>query len=497
MASNKRTGGRPRSISRHATPELRKLADFLWDTLDGSGTSVPEAQARFTDEHFPQLPVPSVATVYKRLRCEGLLNDGRMVDAIVDICTPPARLEAVRRQATELKSLARAHRPETKTTPSSDDCRAHLTQLSDAQQRLLDMQQELFRLKEGWQESKSSNAPELPRLSQELDRVRAERQKYADQLAAARREIQTLKTQLATATPVLYRGDDDPELDHAERELRRLDPDGKRFAAAIRRAFDVVYDGARTGRFSPTQLLKAEKTHLLAVVKSEVRREFGFEEGEQLDFRINGVDFDCRFSQSGSWAIPPEAVSRLCLLVSADDTRSSFTVGLLRVTPTILSPGHNRDLKRFIGAAGRASMRFLVRNGALPENVLLHMDDADVASVVAERTGQARVAELFRRVQNRKVDRASLRAVAMQEQATRRAHDARSVLAAEGVLVVGQTAAWVCAALGLPEPGRGEFVSVRLARHRPHHSDVPTVELGGESWVVATVEDPVEPIPVI
>ncbi|MGW3470168.1 NaeI family type II restriction endonuclease [Saccharopolyspora sp. NPDC000995] len=55
----------------------------------------------------------------------------------------------------------------------------------------------------------------------------------------------------------------------------------------------------------------------------------------------------------------------------------------------------------------------------------------------------------------------------------------------------------MCAALELPEPRRREFVSVRLARHRPHHGDAPAVELVGESWVVATPTDPVEPVPAI
>ena len=44
-------------------------------------------------------------------------------------------------------------------------------------------------------------------------------------------------------------------------ELRRLDGDGSRMAAAIRGALDMLLDGQHTGRYRWDQLHKTEKTH--------------------------------------------------------------------------------------------------------------------------------------------------------------------------------------------------------------------------------------------
>ncbi|MFF3669847.1 NaeI family type II restriction endonuclease [Microtetraspora malaysiensis] len=52
-------------------------------------------------------------------------------------------------------------------------------------------------------------------------------------------------------------------------------------------------------------------------------------------------------------------------------------------------------------------------------------------------------------------------------------------------------------ALGLPAPGAGEFVSVRLARRQPHHAEAPSIELDGEHWVVAEDNDPPEMGPLL
>ncbi len=329
-----------------------------------------------------------------------------------------------------------------------------------------------------------------------MDRKEAERRQLVTTLATARDEIRALKARLATVTgPTQPKND--PDLDRVETELRRLDPDGNRFAAILRRTFDVVYDGARTGRFHPSQLSRVEKARLLTVLETELIREFDLEDGEVLDFRIGGIDVDCRFSQTSAWLIAPETVSQVCLLISADDTRSSFSVGLLRVSPETLTAQGNKDGKRMVSAAGRSSIRYLVRDGTLPENVLLQTDGADVSAIFAAGWGQARVTELFRRVQNRKVDLATVRAVAMQEDARKRVRDANRILAAEGVLVLSHLNAWVSAELELPELGRDEFLSVRVARRRPHHGDAPSIELRGDHWVVATPDDPVEPAPSI
>ncbi|GGZ50178.1 hypothetical protein GCM10010387_50650 [Streptomyces inusitatus] len=72
--------------------------------------------------------------------------------------------------------------------------------------------------------------------------------------------------------------------------------------------------------------------HFGTQVEIAIQREFGFRDGTDMDYRIAGVDVDCKYSQQfGGWTIPPEARGHLCLLVWADDYTSRWSVGLLRV----------------------------------------------------------------------------------------------------------------------------------------------------------------------
>ncbi|MEV5717642.1 NaeI family type II restriction endonuclease [Amycolatopsis mediterranei] len=496
MTAARRAGGRPRSAPAGVPAEVAELAGFLRATLDDAGLTVERARARFTEKHFPApTPIPAVATIYKRLRGDGLVNAGHLVKAIVEICTPHDRLDAALERADLLLSRARTSRlAPAPSPPARDDCRAHLTQLTEAQQRVIALQEELFRAKAEQEIRDTRDSGELSRALEELAVADRERRALAAELSSARNEIRLLKGQLAAATAPVEPGSD-PERDLVELELRRLDPDGTKFGAILRRALDRLYDGSRTGRYSPEQLLKTERTHLATIVLAEVRREFGLPPGERLDLRIGTVDVDFKFSLRGVWSVREEAATPLMLLVTADDQRSAFSVGLLRLTPDSLNAGRNRDGKATIRAAGRASIRYLVRDGALPENALLHTPADDVAAIFDQAGGQARVNELFRRARGRKVDRASVCAVAMQDDGVKRVRDARRHLAGEGLVLLGSSESGISATLGLPELVKGEWMSVRLARRRPHHGDAPAVELGGDEWVVAEPGDPVEALP--
>lgn len=483
-------------MSADATSELVALAEFLWKVLDESGLSVEQVRARFTKEHFPgKLPIPSTSTVYKRLRCEQLENAGRLVDAIIDVCVPPERRDSARDKANDLKSAVRANRSATPQKPPSDDCTTHLTQLAETQQRVIQMQDEIFQLREKTRGDQHHDPANLAQLRRELNQANADRVQLKTSLDAARRELQVLRSQLAAATAPL-REEQDRELDRVEQRLRELDPDGGRFAAVIRRAFDLVYDGARTGRYSPDQLTRKEKTYLSEVVVSELRREFDLAPGDELDAQVSGIDLDLKFSNRANWMIPSMLASRLCLLITADDRRSEFSVGLLRASPEFLRTGINKDGNQLLNTTGRASIRFLARDAALPRNTLLHTDPEDLAAIFEKGGSTSRVLELFRRVQGRKVDPASLAAVAMSEQAARRVREARQTLLAEGVLLLGSSDAELCAKLKLPQPNRREYVSIRLTRRSSHHGDAPAVELGGIIWVVAAPDDQAEPIPI-
>src|SRR6266498_2971804 len=61
--------------------------------------------------------------------------------------------------------------------------------------------------------------------------------------------------------PVAGQDQADGELGAVAAELRGLDGDGSRMAAAIRGALDMLLDGQHTGRYRWDQLHKTEKTH--------------------------------------------------------------------------------------------------------------------------------------------------------------------------------------------------------------------------------------------
>ncbi len=103
-------------------------------------------------------------------------------------------------------------------------------------------------------------------------------------------------------------------------ELRALDGDGSRMAAAIRGALDMLLDGQHTGRYRWDQLHKTEKTHAGTLVEIALARALRLADGTTLDYTIAGADVDCKFSyRRGGWMIPPEADAKLLLLVQASD----------------------------------------------------------------------------------------------------------------------------------------------------------------------------------
>lgn len=89
----------------------------------------------------------------------------------------------------------------------------------------------------------------------------------------------------------------------------------------------MLLDGQHTGRFRWEQLYKTEKAHMGTLVEINLQREFGFGDGVDMDYRIVGVDVDCKFSQTpGGWMIPPEAVGHLLLVVWASDIKAQWSM---------------------------------------------------------------------------------------------------------------------------------------------------------------------------
>ena len=210
----------------------------------------------------------------------------------------------------------------------------------------------------------------------------------------------------------------------------------------------------------------------------------------------------------GGWELPPEAIDHLCLLITANDEASTWFAGLVRVREEYLRDRRNRDSKRQLTAAARSQIRQLwPGSGHLAENIFLHIDPRDrerIFNAKARRGtqhGQAKTNELFRTVQRRIIRRAEIATVAQQDDFMKRARGnggARTALRPEGILVLGHqdNDPLVAAALGLPVPRKGEFVSARVV---PAHEDRddPVAVIEGQTWAVARPDDPQVPAPEI
>ncbi|WP_411138434.1 NaeI family type II restriction endonuclease [Streptomyces sp. C10] len=297
------------------------------------------------------------------------------------------------------------------------------------------------------------------------------------------------------------RGDDE-ELTAVARTVLAPDPRGTRMERVLRGTIDTALDGPRTGRYDWKTLFKTEKAHFGSQVEIAIQHEFVFPDGTDMDFRIAGVDVDCKYSQQfGGWMIPSETLGHLCLLVWADDYQSRWSAGLLRVRQEWLNASRSRDLKFTIKAEHRDKIVWLWRDADLRENILLHMPDADREAVLEKPSGQARLNELFRRVQQRRIGRNVIRTVVQQQDYMKRVRGnggSRSALRHEGIIILGDYRSHqdVARQLGLPVPQEGEFVSARIVPAAPA-SGKPVVELDGGLWRVASPGDPLVMAPVL
>lgn len=297
----------------------------------------------------------------------------------------------------------------------------------------------------------------------------------------------------------------DAGLNSVASELLSSDPDGTRISRVLRRTYDMLLDGQHTGRYRWDQLYKTEKTHFGTLLEINLQREFGFADGTAMDFAIRGIDVDCKYSQDlAEWMIPPEALGQIILGLWASDARSRWSLGLVRADEHLLTATRgNRDLKRRLSAAGKATVTWLFLDHDLPENALLRIPPGDVRRIfTCSRHGTKRVDMLFRLAQRRIISRTVVATVAQQEDYMKRIRGnggSRSSLRPEGIVILGhyESHRRVAQALRVPVPGPGESVSVRLAARGPEHAGLPFVTLDGTGWIVARQEDPVVTAPAL
>lgn len=300
---------------------------------------------------------------------------------------------------------------------------------------------------------------------------------------------------------------------HAEDDAR------ERLRWALRDSLDELLDGQRTGRWAYQHLSKTEKTHLGTVVEVNLTKEFEFANGDHLDWRIAGRDVDCKFSKDlGGWEIPMEMY--LCadhrerqgkadhpaLLTWFDDTTNRWAAGLLTITDERLrwkagdlERAYNRDNKRCLANASAEHVYWLWGGlqTDLPRNLLLHLDPEVRGRILSpELSGQKRVDQLFREIQGQIISRQTVLTVAQQEDAPKRARDARIPLREEGIVILGHQDAHptIAAALELPSPVKGEWIAVRITQVS-ESDDRPFVIMHGQRWARARDGEPVVAVP--
>lgn len=275
----------------------------------------------------------------------------------------------------------------------------------------------------------------------------------------------------------------DADLLRVEAELRRLDPTGARWAQVIRHTYDVIYNGQETGRFRWADLMKTERTHFGTLFEIFAQREFEFPGGDKTDYQIAGVQVDAKWSQtSGGWMLPPEVFDEIALVATADDSKSVWSVGLIRVSEDVRRATVNRDQKSQLHAKGRENITWLWKDAQLPLNILLDLPSSQVDAITSLKFGTSRVDALFRLAEGRPVSRTSIATIARQLDHQKRVRyngGSRSSLAPEGyVILSGLYHSALIAKLGLPTARNDEYISVRL---------VPTespdgVMIQGRSW---------------
>ncbi|MFE2287691.1 NaeI family type II restriction endonuclease [Streptomyces sp. NPDC059443] len=502
-------------------PELASLIELLRGLTSRAEGGLRGLSSRLKPEHLDGLTPPSYSTLSLRLRGESLLNDPKLIFAIITVCAQPEEAEPLKEEAKRLLEGARSRSAEQKRVvagakpvsgaePSSRD-----VELTAALQHTVELQKELAEAHRTMAELQRSLAwahgilvgslanRQAAEMSVQLPKA-GERTLVSDQPAgtdgaSSRPEpsANTEELEIPPSGPQKVSGADVSDVGSVLAALRGLDPDGSQVATALRQAVDTVLAGPSTGRYSWHQLTKAERLHLGTQAEISVADVLNLRQGPGEGYVVAGRNINFRFARDHTWLIPPGSIGELFLLVAANDDTSTWSAGVVRAERHLLSRGGNRDGKQALSAEGREAVQWLFRNAPLPENTLLHLPEQIVTSVLSHRSGQLRVDELFRTVQRQPISFNAVATVSMQRDFMHRVRHSRLTLAREGTVILGHYSrhADLAQRLGLPTPGRRELISARLARLAHHHGDAPAVELDGDLWTLATESDETAPAP--
>ncbi|KMK66645.1 NaeI family type II restriction endonuclease [Puniceibacterium sp. IMCC21224] len=236
------------------------------------------------------------------------------------------------------------------------------------------------------------------------------------------------------------------------------------FSVMLRQCVDDVIMTPKTGRRSYDELEKTEKTYIGTRVEIELRAMLRLPKGK-LDTVILGQDVDIKNTMGNNWMIPTEAVDHPCILVAADEERAICYLGLFVARLEYLTHGQNKDAKKSVSAQGFSNILWLLRDHPYPANFWRTMPTDVIERIFSGKSGNQRMANLFREVQRTPITRDVVEAVAQQQDFMRRIRSdnskgTRDRLARDGILLLsGHYDAPLIAALGLPYCTQSEFVS--------------------------------------
>ena len=142
-----------------------------------------------------------------------------------------------------------------------------------------------------------------------------------------------------------FEGEDEDEYKDADEFCRD-------FAFVLRDSLDELIDGHRTDRWHYEQLRKVEKKALGEKVLVNLTHEYSIPDGDELHWKINGLEFDCVFSLDfGGWEISMHmyvcddhgeqsgTADHHVLLVWMSDDDSQWAAGIVQVRDDLLSFG--------------------------------------------------------------------------------------------------------------------------------------------------------------
>ena len=239
----------------------------------------------------------------------------------------------------------------------------------------------------------------------------------------------------------------------------------------LRDCIDRVIQTPKTGRRLYEELQNTEKTYIGTCVEIDLRSELGFSRGKVQDLKIGGREVDIKFTGRKAWMMPPEAVGHICILISANEERASYSVGLIVARADYLTLGANRDAKKTISREGRGNIHWMLVDAGYERNFWLTVSREAAERIASGRTGNERMVTLFREVQDRPIRRKVIADVAGQLDFTRRIRadgpsGTRNKLASEGIVVLTGTSARdreLMNRLGLPAVGATEYLAHRLS----------------------------------